>query len=113
MSFYIIKLLFTGVLIVSITEITKLNSKLGAILTAMPLTTLLVACWLYYDKTPDIQIANYIKNTFYFIVPTLPLFLIFPFLISRFGFIISIIVSIISVIISVIIINAILKYFNV
>ena len=64
-------------MIVLITEVSKISGKLGGIITAMPLTTLMVIFWLYYEKVPNIEIANYVKNTFYFILPTLPLFIFF------------------------------------
>ena len=113
MSFYIFKILFTGFLILLITEVAKISGKLGGIITAMPLTTLLVVFWLYHEKVPNYEISNYVKNTFYFILPSLPLFFIFPYLISRYGFIVSISLSMLSVAILAIITNFILKYFNV
>ena len=113
MSFYIIKVIFTGCLIVLITEVTKVSGKVGGIITAMPLTTLLVVFWLYYEKVPNQEISDYVKNTMYFILPTLPLFVVFPYLISRFGFLTAISLSIISVGISVLLVNMLLKYFNI
>ncbi len=113
MSYYIFKIVFTGFFIVLITEITKVSGKLGSIITAMPLTTLIVVFWLYYEKVPNHEIADYVSNTLYFILPTLPLFIIFPLLIPKYGFIISISISIIFVALSVTLINFLLKYFNV
>ena len=113
MSFYIFKVIFTGCLIVLITEVAKVSGKIGGIITAMPLTTLLVVFWLYYEKVPNQEISNYVKNTMYFILPTLPLFVVFPYLISRFGFLTAISLSIISVGISVLLVNTLLKYFNI
>ena len=113
MSFYILKVIFTGCLIVFITEVAKVSGKVGGIITAMPLTTLLVIFWLYYEKVPNQEIADYVKNTMYFILPTLPLFVVFPYLISRFGFLTAISLSIISIGISVLLVNMLLKYFNI
>lgn len=113
MSYYIFKIVFTGILIVIITEIAKVSGKLGGIITAMPLTTLIVVFWLYYEKVPNTEISNYIQNTLYFILPTLPLFIIFPLLIDKYGFTISITISIISVALFVALTNYLLKYFNV
>ena len=113
MGFYLFKLLFTGLLIVLITEIAKVSGKLGGIITAMPLTTLLVILWLYYEKVPNSEIASYVKNTFYFVIPTLPLFILFPFLITRYSFFVAITFSILFIIIAVLIVNFILRYFNV
>ena len=113
MIFYILKILFTVFLIIIITEIAKISGKLGGIITAMPLTTLLVIFWLYYENVPYSQIANYVKNTFYFILPTLPMFFIFPYLIERYSFVISISLSIFSVAIFIIITNFLIKHLNV
>ena len=68
---------------------------------------------IYYEKVPNQEISDYVKNTMYFILPTLPLFVVFPYLISRFGFLTAISLSIISVGISVILVNMLLKYFNI
>ena len=113
MSFYLLKVLFTGCLIVLITEVSKVSGKIGGIITAMPLTTILVVFWLYYENVPNEEISNYVKNTLYFILPTLPLFIIFPFLISRYGFFTAISLSMLSIIIAVLIVNTILEYFNI
>lgn len=113
MSFYIFKIIFTGFLIVLVSEIAKISGKWGGIITAMPLTTLFVILWLYYEKVPNFEISNYVKNTLYFILPTLPFFIIFPFLITKYGFIPSILISIFLMVIFVILINFLLKYYNV
>ena len=113
MSYYIFKIVFTGFLIVLISEITKVSGKLGGIITAMPLTTLIVIFWLYFEKVPNAQIAEYVKNTLYFILPTLPMFIVFPLLIPKYGFTVSISISIIFIALSVALVNFLLKYFNV
>ena len=113
MSFYLLKVLFTGLLVVLITEVSKVSGKIGGIITAMPLTTLLVVFWLYYENVPNEEISNYVKNTLYFILPTLPLFIIFPILITRYGFFTAISLSMLLTIIAVLIVNTLLKYLNV
>ena len=113
MSFYIFKIIFTGFMIVFISEIAKISGKIGGIITAMPLTTLFVVFWLYYEEVPSSEIANYVKNTLYFILPTLPLFIIFPFLITKYGFIVSILISILSVGVFILLTNFLLRYLNV
>ena len=49
MSYYIFKVIITGLTIVVITEIAKLNLKLAALITAMPLVTLLSIIWMHYE----------------------------------------------------------------
>ena len=113
MSYYIFKIVFTGILIVIITEITKVSGKLGGIITAMPLTTLIVVFWLYYEKVPNSEIGEYVQNTLYFILPTLPMFIVFPMLIHKYGFTVSISISIIFIALTVALVNFLLRYFNV
>jgi hypothetical protein len=50
MSFFIIKIFITAILIVSISEIAKFNDRLGGIIGAMPITTFLILFWLYYEN---------------------------------------------------------------
>ena len=78
MGFYIIKLIFTASLIVCISEIAKLSDKLGGLIAALPLTTFLVIFWMYIDGVPDQKISNHMVYTFFFVLPTLPMFLFFP-----------------------------------
>ena len=110
MSFYLFKVLFTGCLVVIITEIAKINVKIGAIITALPLTTLLVIFWLYFEKVPSQDISDYVKNTLYFLIATIPLFIIFPILVSKNGFFVAVFFSILAVIIAAFIINIFLKH---
>jgi len=112
MSFFIFKIIFTSLLIVIITEISKFNVKIGSILTAMPITTLLVIFWLYFEKVQNNEISEYTKNTLYFILPTIPFFIIFPFLISRCGFFISVSLSLLITVILVIFTNYVVKSYN-
>ena len=38
------------------------------LITALPITTLLVIFWLYFEKVPSQDISDYVKNTLYFFV---------------------------------------------
>ncbi len=86
MLFYLTKLLITAGLIVLISETAKRSDKLGGIIAAMPLTTFLVIFWMYYENVPDEKIGRHMAFTLYFVLPTLPVFLLFPFIIEKFGF---------------------------
>ena len=113
MIYLLLKVLITATLIVFITEIAKINDKLGGLISAMPITTLFIVSWLYYDNVSNLKIANHISYTFLYVVPTLPMFLIFPYLIEKFGFYIAIFCSIIITVFCVILMNYILKKFGI
>ena len=58
MAFYLAKLLLTSGLIVLITEVVKRSDKFGALIAALPLTTLLVISWMYFEQQPNKKIAD-------------------------------------------------------
>ena len=95
MLFIFLKILITATIIVLITEVAKLNDRLGAIIAAIPITTFLVLFWLYYEKSSIEKISNHMSYTLLYVIPTLPMFFTFPYLINRFGFYWAIILSII------------------
>ena len=109
MLFLITKIIVTAALIVLISEIAKVNEKLGGLIAAMPIMTLLVILWMYYDGNTNEKISSHISYTLFYIVPTIPMFLIFPFVISKFGFYIAFLISILITVISVTILNFFIK----
>ena len=109
MLFLIIKIIVTAILIVLISEIAKVNDKLGGLISAMPIITLIVILWMYYDGNSDEKISSHMSYTLLYIVPTIPMFLIFPFVISKFGFYIAFLISILVTVISVTILNFLIK----
>ena len=86
MTWLITKYLITAALVVFISEVAKRSDKLGGLIASLPLVTFLALIWLYIEKQPDEKIANHAWYTFWYVVPTLPMFLTFPFLLQRFGF---------------------------
>ena len=86
MPWSITKYLITAAVVVAVSELAKRSDRLGALLASLPLVTLLALTWLYLDKQPAEKIANHAWYTFWYVVPTLPMFLIFPRLFARFGF---------------------------
>ena len=86
MSWIITKYLITAAVIVFISEIAKRSDKLGGLVAALPLVTILALIWLYVEKQSSEKIANHAWYTFWYVVPTLPMFLTFPWLLPRIGF---------------------------
>ena len=96
MLYFFLKLAITAGLIVLISEVAKKNDALGGFIAAMPLVTLFVLFWMYFEGVPEKKIGNHATFTLAYVIPTLPMFLIFPFLLSKIGFYGSILVSIIT-----------------
>lgn len=86
MSWLITKYLLTAGIVVLVSEIAKRSDKLGGLVAALPLVTILALIWLYVEDQPTSKIANHAWYTFWYVVPTLPMFLVFPVLLPRIGF---------------------------
>ena len=112
MSFYIFKIFVTALIIVAITETAKFNLKIAALITAMPIVTLLCMFWMYYEGADKKEISEYINTTLKYLIPTIPMFIIFPFLIYKTNFYITIFISCITVIIFIYFANFIFKIFD-
>ena len=86
MAWLITKYLVTAGVIVLVSEAAKRSDKLGGLLGALPLVTIMALIWLHIGQQPQEKIANHAWYTFWFVLPTLPMFLIFPALLARLGF---------------------------
>ncbi len=76
----------TAGLVVLITELAKRSDRLGALLAALPMITILALIWMQLENQPSEKIAKHAWYTFWYVLPTLPMFIAFPFLYSRLGF---------------------------
>ena len=86
MTYVIIKYFVTAAVVVIVSEFAKANDKLGGLVAALPLITVLTLIWLYIEKQSATKIANHAYYTFWYVIPTLPMFLLFPYLLPKFGF---------------------------
>ena len=110
---FLFKLLFTAIIIVIISEIAKHYDRLAALVASLPLVTLITLFWLYYENQPEEKIANHAYYTFWYVLPTLPMFVFFPWAIKVFGFWITFILSIFLTIIIFFVYATILKKFGI
>jgi len=86
MNWIIFKYLITAGVVVLISEVAKRSDRLGGLIAALPLVTVLALIWLYVENQSSEKISNHAYYTFWYVLPTLPMFLIFPYLLKKFGF---------------------------
>ncbi len=86
MVYLILKYLITAAVVVMVSEFAKANDKLGGLIAALPLVTVLALIWLYVEKQPMSKISNHAYYTFWYVIPTLPMFLLFPYLLPKLDF---------------------------
>lgn len=113
MTFILFKILITSIIIISITEIAKFNDKIGGLIAAMPITTFLILFWMYYENASENKISAHINYTLLYLIATVPMFLVFPYFLNKFGFWVTIFISILITLISTLIIHQISKNFDI
>ena len=113
MIYIIFKYLITAALIVLISELAKFSDKIGAFTGALPLITITVLFWLFFENQSTEKIANHSYYTFWYVLPTLPMFLLFPWIIKHWSFWPAIFLSIVFTVILFIVYVAVLKKFGI
>ena len=113
MTFIILKILVTATIIVIVSEIAKVNDKIGGLIAAMPLTTFLILFWMYYENVSENKITAHINYTLLYLIATVPMFLIFPYCLNKFGFWVAIFISIFVTLISTLIVHQVSKNFDI
>lgn len=87
MAYIVFKTFITSCVIVLVSEISKRFSFLASLLTALPLTSILIFIWMYIEQKNEEKIAAMSLEIFYLVIPSLVFFLILPLLIKKgFGF---------------------------
>ena len=85
MIYLAIKAAISGVIVAIVSEVAKRYPGFGALVASLPLVSVLGMIWLWRDK-PDISnMAAHVESTFWFVIPSLPMFLVMPVLL-RMGF---------------------------
>jgi hypothetical protein len=99
MAWIIVKYLLTAGVVVLASELAKRSDKLGGLVGALPMVTLLALVWLHVEKQPEAKIANHAWYTLWYVIPTLPMFAVFPALLARLGFWLTMLASVLLTIV--------------
>jgi len=95
LTYYLVKIAITTILIVVISEIAKRSTFVGAILASVPLISVLAMIWLYIDTKDATKVSSLSIGVFWLVIPSLALFLALPFLLKQgLNFYLSISISI-------------------
>lgn len=78
MWYLIAKALLSGAIIAIVSEVAQKLPAFGALIASLPLVSILAMIWLYKDTQNIEKIASHSSATFWFVLPSLPMFLVFP-----------------------------------
>ena len=78
MVYFVIKCALSGIIIAVASEVAKRSPAFGALIVSLPLVPLLAILWLWRDTGDAERIASLVQSTFWYVLPSLPLFLVLP-----------------------------------
>jgi hypothetical protein len=78
MLYLAIKAALSGVIIAVVSEVARRSPSLGALIVSLPLVSILGILWLWHDTGDSERIAAHAQSTFWYVLPTLPMFLVMP-----------------------------------
>ena len=80
MAWYIIKIVLTAVVIVVVSEISKRLPLLGSLIASLPLISVLGMIWIYQETKDNQKLISHAEGTFWYVLPSLPMFLVMPWM---------------------------------
>lgn len=83
MGYLALKALISAVLIVAASEVAKRYPGFGALIASLPLVSVLGMIWLWRARPDPANIAAHAEATFWYVIPSLPMFLLIPALLRN------------------------------
>ncbi len=83
MLYLVVKSLLSGVIVAAVSEIARRSPGFAALVASLPLVSVLGMIWLWRDTGDAQRIAAHSEATFWYVLPSLPMFLVMPALLRR------------------------------
>ncbi len=83
MLYPLIKALISGIIVAAASETARRSPSAGALIASLPLVSILGMIWLWRDTKDPLRLAAHAEATFWFVLPSLPMFLLIPALLRQ------------------------------
>ena len=83
MLYFLTKALISGFLVALISEVARRAPGWGGLVASLPLTSLLAMLWLWRDSGDVERVAALATSTFWFFLPSMPLFVALPLMLRN------------------------------
>lgn len=83
MGYLLLKATLSGLIIAIVSEIARRAPGFGALIASLPLISVLGMIWFWRDTGDPVRMAAHAQATFWFVLPSLPMFLVIPMLLNR------------------------------
>ena len=83
MLYLVVKAAISGIIIAIVSEVAKRYPGWGALIVSLPLVSILGMMWLWRDTHDAGRLAAHAEATFWFVLPSLPMFLLIPLMLRQ------------------------------
>jgi hypothetical protein len=83
MTYLFIKAAISGILIALASEVARRLPGIGALIGSLPLVSIIAMIWLWRDTHDAARLADHTQATLWFVIPSLPMFVLIPVLLRR------------------------------
>jgi uncharacterized membrane protein (GlpM family) len=80
MSLFVIRAILSGLIIALIAYVARKNPGFAALIASLPLISIIGMIWLWNDTKDAENMARHAEATFWYVLPSLPMFLLIPYL---------------------------------
>lgn len=81
--YLLIKAGVSGLIIAIVSELARRLPAFGALVASLPLISVMGMLWLWRDRPDAANMAAHAEATFWYVLPSLPMFLLIPFLLRK------------------------------
>jgi hypothetical protein len=78
MFYFLTKAALSGLIVAIVSEVAKRSPAFGAVVASLPLISIMAVIWLWRDTADTTRIASQTGATFWYVLPSLPMFLLIP-----------------------------------
>jgi hypothetical protein len=78
MTYLLIKAALSGIIVMAVSEVARRSPDFGGLIASLPLVSILAMIWLWQDTVDAERVAAQSEATFWFVLPSLPIFLVLP-----------------------------------
>ena len=80
---FAVRALLSGLIVAAVALIARKSPAFGALVASLPLVSLLGTIWLWRDTGDRARVAAHVEATFWYVLPSLPMFLLIPFMLRN------------------------------
>ena len=83
MLYLAIKAGLSGIIVAIVSEVARRYPGWGGMIASLPLVSVLGMIWLWRDSRDPVRMAAHAEATFWFVLPSLPMFLLIPWMLRH------------------------------